>query len=130
MKETQIMLYVLSDPKACQVLSKFRTLAHTTPLAWNVLPLNTYIVGSFTSLPHFLRDALPNHPNQRGFSLPSVSHSLSLCSFSSEHLQDVPIGVLGWLSGLANQLGFDSGHDLRVMRWSLTWDFTLSAESA
>lgn len=91
-------------------LSKFKTLAHTTPLAWNVLPLRTYIVDSFTSLPYFLREALPNHPNQRCFTLASVSQSLSLCSFFSEHLQDVPIGALGGLSGLSNQLGFGSGH--------------------
>lgn len=77
-----------SVPRAYQALSKFRTFAHTIPLAWNVLPLTPYTAGPFLSSPHFLREALPNHPNQRGFILPSVTLIASVM-FPSEHLECV-----------------------------------------
>lgn len=73
---------------ACQALSKFRTFEHTTSLACNVL-LTHYTAGSFLSSPHFLREALANHPKQGGL-LPALScHLLNLCVFPSEHLQHV-----------------------------------------
>lgn len=72
-----------SVPGACQALSKFRTLAHTIPLAWNVLPLTPYTAGPFLSSPHFPRQALPNHPNQRGLILPSVTLLASVCFLQS-----------------------------------------------
>lgn len=74
--------------RACQALSTFRTFEHTS-LACNVLLLTRYTAGSFLSLPHFLREALANHPKQ-GSLLPALScHILNLCIFPSEHLQHV-----------------------------------------
>lgn len=75
--------------RACQALSKFSTVEHTTSLACNVLLLTHYTAGYSLSLPHFLREALDNHPNQGGL-LPALSyHLFNLCIFPSEHLQHV-----------------------------------------
>lgn len=83
--------------RACQALSKFSTVEHTTSLACNVLLLTHYTAGYSLSLPHFLREALDNQwtwfrrrdPNQGGL-LPALGyHLLNLCIFPSEHLQHV-----------------------------------------
>lgn len=43
---------LLSFPRACQALSKFKTFAHTTLLACSILPLTPHTAGSFLFLPH------------------------------------------------------------------------------
>lgn len=73
--------------------------AHSTPLAWNVLPLIPYTAASYLSSHKFLREALPSHPNQMEL-LASVSHPLSFCMFPPEHsecvlVEDILLTVIG-----------------------------------
>lgn len=74
---------LLLAPRACQVLSKFTNCAHSTPLAWNVLPLIPYTAASYLSPHKFLREALPSHPNQMELLLASVSLLAFVCFLQS-----------------------------------------------